>query len=174
MIHAYIGDGKGKTTAAIGLMIRAFGSGRRVGVIFFDKGSETYRHNELVVLDRLGIEYHITGNERMKPDGSFRFGVIDTDVAEANRGINLALEMVRSGRYDLLVLDEALSTMTYGMLKKQSLVQLIESTPEELELVLTGRCDDEELLEKADLVTSMVKQKHYFDKGIKARPGIEY
>ncbi len=174
MIHAYIGDGKGKTTAAIGLMIRAFGSGRRVGVIFFDKGSETYRHNELVVLDRLGIEYHITGNERMKPDGSFRFEVIDADIAEANRGIELAGELIRSGRFDLLVLDEALSTMTYGMLARQSLLRLIEQTPQELELVLTGRCDDEQILEQADLVTSMVKQKHYFDKGVAARPGIEY
>lgn len=174
MIHAYIGDGKGKTTAAIGLMIRAFGSGRRVGVIFFDKGSETYRHNELVVLDRLGIEYHITGNERMKSDGSFRFEVLDQDIVEAERGIKLAEELVSSGRFDLLVLDEALSTMTYGMLSRQTLMKLIAQTPEELELVLTGRCDDEQVLEQADLVTSMVKQKHYFDKGVPARPGIEY
>ncbi|HNX77973.1 MAG TPA: cob(I)yrinic acid a,c-diamide adenosyltransferase [Candidatus Rifleibacterium sp.] len=174
MIHAYIGDGKGKTTAAIGLMIRAFGAGRRVGVVFFDKGSETYRHNELVVLDRLGIEYHISGNERMKPDGTFRFAVIDEDITEAGRGVCLAKELIASGRFDLLVLDEALSTMTYGMLDRKSLLQLIEQTPNELELVLTGRCDDEQILEQADLVTSMVKQKHYFDKGIQARPGIEY
>lgn len=174
MIHAYIGDGKGKTTAAIGLLIRAFGAGRRVGVIFFDKGSETYRHNELVVLDRLGIEYHITGLERMKPDGSFRFGVIDEDITEATRGIELAEELVKSGRFDLLVLDEALSTMTYGMLNRNTLMRLIEQTPQELELVLTGRCEDESILEQADLVTSMVKQKHYFDKGVPARPGIEY
>lgn len=174
MIHAYIGDGKGKTTAAIGLLIRAFGAGRRVGVIFFDKGSETYRHNELVVLDRLGIEYHITGLERMKPDGSFRFGVIDEDITEATRGIELAEELVKSGRFDLLVLDEALSTMTYGMLNRNTLMRLIEQTPQELELVLTGRCEDESILEQTDLVTSMVKQKHYFDKGVPARPGIEY
>lgn len=174
MIHAYIGDGKGKTTAAVGLMIRAFGAGRRVGVIFFDKGSETYRHNELVVLDRLGIEYHITGNERMRPDGSFRFEVVDQDITEAERGIKLAETLVKSGRLDLLVLDEALSTMTYGMLDKHSLLKLIEQIPEGLELVLTGRCEDEQILEQVDLITSMVKQKHYFDKGIQARPGIEY
>ncbi|MDD3146619.1 MAG: cob(I)yrinic acid a,c-diamide adenosyltransferase [Candidatus Riflebacteria bacterium] len=174
MIHAYIGDGKGKTTAAIGLMIRAYGAGRRVGVIFFDKGSETYRHNELVVLDRLGIEYHITGNERMRPDGSFRFEVIDQDISEAERGIILAEKLIKSENLDLLVLDEALSTMTYGMLEKSSLLKLIEQTPEKLELVLTGRCDDEQILEQADLITSMVKQKHYFDKGVQARPGIEY
>lgn len=174
MIHAYTGDGKGKTTAAIGLLIRAFGSGKRVGIIFFDKGSETYRHNELVVLDRLAIEYHITGLERMKPDGSFRFGVIEEDVAEADRGIALARELVERGKLDLLVLDEALSSVTYGLLRKDLLLQLISLVPEDLELVLTGRSDDAEIFEQVDLVTSMVKQKHYFDRGVKARPGIEY
>lgn len=174
MIHAYTGDGKGKTTAAIGLLIRAFGSGKRVGIIFFDKGSETYRHNELVVLDRLGIEYHITGLERMKPDGSFRFGVIEDDLAEADRGITLAGEIVAGGKLDLLVLDEALSSVTYGLLRKDSLLHLISLIPEDLELVLTGRSDDSEIFEQVDLVTSMVKQKHYFDRGVKARPGIEY
>ncbi len=174
MIHAYTGDGKGKTTAAVGLLIRAFGSGRRVGVIFFDKGSETYRHNELVVLDRLGIEYHITGLERMKPDGSFRFGVLEEDKIEALRGIRLAAETIASGRLDLLVLDEVLTSMTYGLLEKETLEELIDCSPEALELVLTGRCTDKELLEKADLVTRMVKHKHYFDRGVKARPGIEF
>jgi len=174
MIHAYTGDGKGKTTAAVGLLIRAFGSGRRVGVIFFDKGSETYRHNELVVLDRLGIEYHVTGLERMKPDGTFRFGVLEDDKTEAVRGIELATEIIAAGRLDLLVLDEVLTSMTYGLLDKKALEELIDRCPENLELVLTGRCTDKELLEKADLVTRMVKHKHYFDRGVKARPGIEF
>ena len=79
MIHAYTGEGKGKTTASVGLLIRAFGSGKKVMIIFFDKGSETYRHNELIVFDRLGIEYHVTGLERMLPNGKFRFGVIEED-----------------------------------------------------------------------------------------------
>lgn len=174
MIHAYVGDGKGKTTAAIGLLIRAFGAGRRVGIVFFDKGSETYRHNELVVLDRLNIEYHITGLERMKPDGSFRFGVIDADIEEACRGISLAEEIVNSGRLDLLVLDEVLSSITCGLLDKSALISLISRIPAELELVLTGRSHDSEIFAEVDLVTSMVKHKHYFDRGVKARPGIEY
>jgi len=174
MIHAYTGDGKGKTTAAVGLLIRAFGSGHRVGVIFFDKGSETYRHNELVVLDRLGIEYHVTGVERMKPDGTFRLGVLIEDKIEALRGIGLAAQIIAAGRLDLLVLDEVLTSMTYGLLEKKTLEELIDLCPENLELVLTGRCTDKELLEKADLVTRMVKHKHYFDRGIKARPGIEF
>jgi len=174
MIHAYIGDGKGKTTAAVGLAVRAAGAGRRVGVVLFDKGSETYRHNELVAFDKLGIEYHVTGNERMKPDGSFRFENIVSDVTEADRGLKLAADMVASGGFDLLVLDEALSAVTYGMLDKSELLGFIKSVPATLELVLTGRCDDEEILGRADLVTCMQKRKHYFDQGAPARPGIEY
>ncbi len=174
MIHAYTGNGKGKTTAAIGLLIRAFGAGRRVGIIFLDKGSETYRHNELVVLDRLDIEYHITGLERMKPDGSFRFGVTDEDRKEAERAIAIAGEVLDSQRLDLLVLDEALSSVTYGLLDKSLLLNFLQRIPENLELVLTGRSKDSEIFDQVDLVTSMVKQKHYFDQGVPARPGIEY
>ncbi|GAB4274903.1 MAG: cob(I)yrinic acid a,c-diamide adenosyltransferase [Candidatus Rifleibacteriota bacterium] len=174
MIHAYTGDGKGKTTAALGLLIRAFGAGKRVAIVFFDKGSQTYRHNELVVLDRLGIEYHITGLERMKPDGTFRFGVTELDIKEAERGLALAKALIKEKKPDLLVLDEALTSCSVKLLSCESLIELIENTPEELELVLTGRCDDHDLLDRADLVTIMTKQKHYFDRGVKARPGIEY
>ncbi len=174
MIHCYIGDGKGKTTAAIGLLIRAFGAGHQVGVIFFDKGSETYRHNELVVLDRLAIDYQITGLERMGPDGKFRFGNTPEDFVEAARGLDLAREYLRQGKYELLVLDEALTSFSVGLIKKEELLDLMRNAPENVELVLTGRCKDHEILEHADLVTSMTKHKHYFDKGVKARPGIEY
>ena len=174
MIHAYTGEGKGKTTCAIGLLVRAFGAGKKVIVIFFDKGSETYRHNELVSLDRLGIEYHVTGLERMEPNGKFRFGVTEGDKREALRGIAIAENAVKIDKFDMVVMDEALSSVTYGLLDKSILEKLIEDTPDNIELVLTGRCNDKELLDKCDLVTSMTKEKHYFDKGVKARPGIEY
>ena len=108
MIHAYTGEGKGKTTCAIGLLVRAFGAGKKVIVIFFDKGSETYRHNELVSLDRLGIEYHVTGLERMEPDGKFRFGVTEGDKREALRGIAVAENAIKIDKFDMVVLDEAL------------------------------------------------------------------
>ena len=174
MIHAYTGEGKGKTTCAIGLLVRAFGAGKKVIVIFFDKGSETYRHNELVSLDRLGIEYHVTGLERMEPNGKFRFGVTEGDKREALRGIAVAENAIKIDKFDLVVLDEALSSVTYGLLDKSILEKLIDDTPNSTELVLTGRCNDKELLDKCDLVTSMTKEKHYFDKGVQARPGIEY
>lgn len=174
MIHAYTGDGKGKTTAALGLLIRAFGAKKKVGIIFFDKGCETYRHNELVVLDRLDIKYHLTGLERMMPDKQFRFGVTDDDIAEALRGLELAKTICAQNALDLLVLDEALTSVEAGLITYNSLLEVIENVPENTELILTGRCTNQDLLDKADLVTSMIKQKHYFDKGIKARAGIEF
>ena len=174
MIHAYTGDGKGKTTAAIGLLIRAFGSGKRVGAIFFDKRTKLYRHNELTILDRLGIEYHITGNERIMPDGSFRLGITQSDIDEGVRALELANSIISANSLDLLVLDEALTSVDVGLIKVDSLKNLIKSTTNDTELVLTGRCNNPELLDMADLVTTMVKQKHYFDKGVKARSGIEY
>ena len=174
MIHAYTGDGKGKSTAALGLLIRAFGADKKVAIIYFDKGSETYRHNETLVFEKLGIKFFITGKERMKPDGSFRFENIPEDSQEALRGIKLAKELISSGKYEVLVLDEALSAVEYDLLDIKELENLIAQAPKELELVITGRCTNEELLDKADLVTCMTKKKHYFDKGIQARPGIEY
>jgi cob(I)alamin adenosyltransferase len=174
LIHAYTGDGKGKTTAAVGLLIRAFGSGKNVCVVFFDKGSETYRHSELVVLDRLNIEYHLTGLERMKENHTFRFGTTEEDLQEARRGLEIAEKLIKSCKYDLIVLDEALTSVDVGLIKEKDLVNLIQTVPEDVELVLTGRSESEKLLDMADLVTSMVKQKHYFDQGVKARQGIEY
>ncbi len=174
MIHAYTGDGKGKSTAAIGLLIRAFGAGKTVGIILFDKGSETYRHHELAVFERLGIEFQVTGLERMKPDGSFRFNNIPEDSAEAQRGLQSAQKAIEDRQFDLLVLDEILTSNMTGLLSAAQIVSLLESVPPELELVMTGRCSSPELLDRADLVTNMTKKKHYFEKGIKARPGIEY
>ena len=175
MIHAYTGDGKGKTTAAIGLLIRAYGAGRDVAIVFFDKGSETYRHNEIEVFDRLGIQNYVTGLERMNPDGGFRYGVTDKDKLEAARGLEIAERLIKSGAFELLVLDEILTSMTYGLITKDSVSRLVSLVPSDLELVLTGRCKDMDfLLSKADLVTSMIKRKHYYDEGQSARSGIEY
>jgi cob(I)alamin adenosyltransferase len=166
MIHAYTGDGKGKSTAAIGLLIRAFGAGKKVGIILFDKGSMTYRHHELSVFERLGIEFQVTGLERMKKDGSFRFKNIEEDSAEAQRGLQLAQKAIAKRQYDLLVLDEILTSNMTGLLDEAQILSLLESVPPELELVMTGRCSAPELLERADLVTNMTKKKHYFETAV--------
>jgi cob(I)alamin adenosyltransferase len=174
MIHAYIGDGKGKTTASIGLLVRAMGAGKRVAMIAFDKGSKTYKHSELAAFERLGIEFHITGLERMEPSGRFRFENLPEDLAEAQRGLEKARELATRGDLDLLVLDEVLSALTYNLLERHLLMDFLVTVPKGLELVLTGRCADEQVLAKADLVTEMRKVRHYFDKGVQAREGIEF
>ena len=173
MIHAYTGDGKGKSTAAIGLLIRAFGSGKKVKLIMFDKGSESYRHHELNVFDKLGIEYDVTGLERMK-DGNFRFGSTDADIQEAKRGLAIAERDILSNKYDLIVLDEALCAVSFDLLEQKALEELMKKTPGNVELVLTGRCRFDSLFQQCDLVTNMTKIKHYIEKGCQARAGIEY
>ncbi|HOY68325.1 MAG TPA: cob(I)yrinic acid a,c-diamide adenosyltransferase [Candidatus Ozemobacteraceae bacterium] len=174
MIHAYIGDGKGKSTAALGLLIRAFGAGMRVGMVYFDKGNKTYSHHELAVLDRIGVSYWVTGLERMQPDGRFRFGTTEEDRVEAARGLGIAREAIVSGEYDLLVLDEIVTAASFGLLPPSALDELCHLCKPELELVLTGRCSDEAMLGNADLISRITKVRHYFDAGAKARPGIEY
>jgi len=174
MIQAYIGDGKGKTTAAIGLAVRALGAGMKVCLIFFDKGTQTYAHNEISVLEKIGVTCHVTGVERMNPDGSFRFGIKDEDKTEAVRGIRLAKDCIVSGKFDMVILDEFLSAITYDLLPPNSVSEIIGIVHENFELVLTGRCGDESLLSDVDLVSKIAKIRHYFDKGIRSRAGIEF
>lgn len=174
MIQAYIGDGKGKSTAALGLLIRALGAGMRVGIVYFDKGNKTYSHHELNVLERLGVRHWVTGLERMRPDGTFRFGTTDEDRAEAARGLEIARSAMVSGEFDLLVLDEVVTAASFGLMLPEALVALYQSAGRDLELVLTGRCANEEMLGGVDLISRITKVKHYFDSGTKARPGIEY
>ncbi len=174
MIQAYIGDGKGKTTASIGLLVRAHGSGKKVAMVAFDKGSDTYKHSEFASFDKLGIEYHVTGLERMEPTGKFRFENLPEDLEEAKRGLEMARKLAANPELEVLVLDEVLSAVTYELLDKNLLLDFILTVPKKLELVLTGRCNDEQILSKVDLITEMKKIKHYFDKGVQAREGIEY
>lgn len=174
MIQAYIGDGKGKTTASIGLMIRALGSGKNVALVAFDKGSKTYNHSEYIIFDRLNIKYYVTGKERMLPDGTFRFQTNEEDKKEALRGIKIAKELCLNKNIDVLVLDEILSAVTYGLIEKNEVYDFISIIPKNLEVIMTGRYEDSVLLNQLDLVTSMTKIKHYFDKGVQARKGIEY
>lgn len=177
MIHAYIGDGKGKSTAALGLLIRALGAGMRVGIIYFDKGNKTYSHHELNVLERLGVRHWVTGLERMQPDGRFRFGTTEEDKIEASRGLELVRAAIASRDYDLLVLDEIVTAASFGLIASDALGSLISQCKaggDGLELVLTGRCANEEMLTGVDLISRVTKVKHYFDTGTKARAGIEY
>ena len=179
-IQIYTGEGKGKTTAALGLILRFLGSGGRACLIQFDKGAvegqEVYFERR--VFPRLeGLTHLPSGLPRFDPKaGTFRFKNIAGDFEEARRGFGLAKEALGQG-YGLLVLDELLSLVLTGLLPKEEVLAYLddfEARGRPCELLLTGHQIWPELVEKADLVTEMSKVKHYFDRGIKARKGIEY
>ena len=178
-LHVYTGDGKGKTTACVGLAVRAVGNGFRVWLIQFDKGYDGVNEHyaERKVLRTLaGLRLDPTGCERMLPTGRFRFGVTQEDRAEAQRALGLARQAVVSQDYDLVILDEVLSAQQYHLIAEADVLDLIALWRREgrAELVLSGRTKLRSVIEAADLVTEMRKVKHYFDDGVPARPGIEY
>lgn len=182
-LHIYYGYGKGKTTATIGLAIRALGAGKKVAIVQFDKGydgdNEHYAERNIIrKLKEIGypIEIYPTGCERMNKDGTFRFKNEEQDFTEAKRGLEIATNLIESGNQDLLILDEAVATVAYNLLEKSDIEKLIDKYKmnKRFELVMTGHKLWDELEEKADLITEMRKVKHYFDKGIPARSGIEF
>ena len=179
MIHLYIGEGKGKTSAAIGLAIRAAGAGKKIAFIQFDKGFGRGRkhYSERNILAKISnIDLFATGCERMNPDGTFRYGITAEDRKEAQKGLQISEKILRENKYDVIILDEILTSISTKLISEEDVDRIIDlhkKNPQN-ELILTGRCECEKLIEKADLVTEMKKIKHYFDKGTKARKGIEY
>ena len=175
-IHIYTGDGKGKTTAALGLAVRAVGAGKRVAIIYFDKGGDHYSERE-VLDDRFGdmIDWFATGLDRIDPEtGQFRFGVTEPDISEAERGLELASELVEGGSYDVVILDEINTTVQLGMASEQDVLDLVEAKPPEVELILTGRDAPESFRKIADLVSDIKAEKHYFDTKVRARVGVDF
>ena len=182
-IHVYYGYGKGKTTSSIGLAVRALGAGKKVAIVQFDKGydGENEHYNERNILRKLKelgypIEINPTGCERMNEDGTFRFKSNDDDLAEAQRGLSIAKDLVQNGDQDLLILDEIIAAVAYNLLKKEEVEEVIAlyRKNQRFELVMTGHKLWDGLEEKVDLITEMRKVKHYFDAGIPAREGIEF
>lgn len=166
-IHVYTGDGKGKTTAAIGLTVRAIGNGLKVLFVQFIKDTYT---GEFKILEKfpelIDIYRCSTGFIYEIPDKS----QIET-VAKCLKDIE---EKLKKTTYDMIVFDELSVAITTGVLSRHDVERLIQLKPERAELIITGRGAPQWLIEKADLVTEMKKLKHYFDRGIHARKGIEY
>lgn len=171
-IQIYTGDGKGKTTASLGLAIRAAGYGLKVGIIYFDKGGDYY--NEREILDKLKphIEYQAFGLPRMT-GGRFRFDNLPEDIEQAKEATKQA-EIWMKQNFDLLVLDEINTTVKTELLEEKDILELIDKKPKNLELILTGRYCPDSVMKKADLITEMKPIKHYADQGLDAREGIEY
>lgn len=173
LIHIYTGEGKGKTTAGLGLCLRAAGTGRKVLIARFLK---TNHSGELTALSRFD-NVDLIANEQ-----SFGFSVKWKDdpeargKAEAYYGAMLreALSKAVSGGYDVLFLDEIMASLRLGVVDAAALMDFLQNKPEKLEVILTGRDPLPELVELADYVSEIKKIKHPFDRGIRARKGIEF
>ena len=172
LIH---GEGKGKTTSAIGQSVRAAGAGKRVKIIFFDKGGSSH-YSERKILDQIKlIDYAVTGRDRIDPiTGRFDFQVNNQDKSEAQRGLIEAQEAMSSGEYDFVVLDEINSTVALGMLKPEGVVDAVKGRKSGVEVLMTGRHPEHDLLKIAHLVTEANMKKHYFYSGVQAREGLDY
>jgi cob(I)alamin adenosyltransferase len=165
-VQVYTGNGKGKTTAAIGLAIRAVGAGKKVFIAQFVKGM---KYSEIVALEKIGnIEVEQFGLKcfiREKPT--------QADIDAAVAGLKKVKQIVSSGKYDVVILDEANIAVFFKLYSVEDLLTLIAEKAENTELVITGRYADSRIIEKADLVTEMKEVKHYYNHGIMARKGIE-
>jgi len=173
-IHVYTGEGKGKTTAGLGLAIRAAGQGLKVGIIYFDKGGDFY--GERKILDKLvndRFTYHAFGMPRFEEGKGFRFKNIPEDIQEAQIALDQVLAWFKMD-YDLIILDEINTTVKTELLKLPDIIYILKNKPEKLELVLTGRYAPPEIIELADLVSEIKPIKHYMYKGHTAKKGIEY
>ena len=166
-VQIYTGDGKGKTTAALGLALRASGHGMRTYVGQFMKGQP---YGEL---DALRDHPHITVEQYGDVRCIRREQVTPEHIAQARRGLERAREALLSGQYGLVVLDEVNVTVSFGLLTVDEVLSLLDARPAHVEVILTGRRAPRELIERADLVTEMREIKHYYRQGVTARKGIE-
>jgi len=168
-VQIYTGNGKGKSTAAIGQAVRAAGFGLKTYIAQFMK---EFPYNELNSLKHLSEWISIEqfgGDEfvyKKELPGK-------EELAKARKGLQTAREKMLSGEYDLIILDEAIVAIYFKLIRTEELIELIKIKPENVELILTGRYCPEELIELADLVTEMKEVKHYYQKGITSRKGIE-
>ena len=166
-VHVYTGNGKGKTTAALGLSLRAAGAGLKVYIAQFLKSGDYSEIKSLkklsdnITIEQFGLNHFIKG----KPSSE--------DIHIAQEGLKKVKSVLESNMYDIIIMEEANVAAELGLITVQDLIDVIEIRPKNIEIVITGRNADPSIIEKADLVTEMKEIKHYFHKGVKARTGIE-
>jgi cob(I)alamin adenosyltransferase len=168
-IQVYTGNGKGKTTAAVGLAIRAAGHGLRTYIGQFLKGQPygeieaLRRFSGLITIEQFGRKgfVHVTEN----PD--------EEDINRARQGLERCLQAMLSGRYQIIVLDEIHVALYFGLIEEKEMLAFLDKKPEPVEVILTGRYAPPAIIRRADLVTEMKERKHYYQKGVMARKGIE-
>ncbi|MDI6699247.1 MAG: cob(I)yrinic acid a,c-diamide adenosyltransferase [Candidatus Saccharicenans sp.] len=168
-IQVYTGDGKGKTTAALGLALRAAGHGFRTYFGQFLKGQPSgeilaaRKLSPLITIEQFGRKKFLKITENFE----------EQDYRLAGAGLKKCLQAMLSGQYRLVVLDEVNVALNLGLLSEKQVLEFLDRKPESVEIILTGRYAPESILDRADLVTEMVCRKHYYQKGVRARRGIE-
>lgn len=170
-VHIYCGDGKGKTTAAIGLSVRACGCGKKVLITRFLKTDHSGEVKALQALPGITVTpcersfgFFTRMSEQQKKEAKVYYSQL----------LQTTLQRAVEGAYDLLVMDEIMAVCNYGLVEEPVVLDFLTSRPEELEVVLTGRNPSDKLIELADYVSEIKKIKHPYDRGIAARQGIEY
>ena len=169
LVEIFTGEGKGKTSAALGAIIRALGHGLRVYIVFFMKGDFPYGEQKILcqlpncTMERFGFQEFVDP-AHVKPE----------EKEEARKALLAARKAMLSLKYDVVILDEVNVAVAWKLIDLGDVIKLIHDRPEKVELILTGRYADPKLIKLADLVTDMVKVKHPFDKGILSRKGFEY
>lgn len=166
MIQIYTGEGKGKTTAAFGLALRALGAGLKVYIGQFVKCAPTSETRALRRFKNAAIEQFGCGFIKKKPG--------EKDILAARQGLKKIKQALSKKIYDLVILDEINVAVKLGLLKPREVLNLIKITPKKTELVFTGRFAHPAILQHADLVSHIIEKKHYFRNGLKARKGIEF
>lgn len=167
-IHIYTGEGKGKTTAAFGLALRAAGHGWRVFIGQFMKGRtygevQALRNHSLITVEQFSDDHCLIRKSEVTPER----------IARARKGLNRCRTILSSGGYRMLIMDEAVVAIWFGLLSEGEVLEMLEGRPAEVEIVLTGRYASAALLEQADIATEMRCLRHYYSQGVTAREGIE-
>lgn len=182
MIYTFTGNGKGKTTAAVGTTIRAIGAGKRVLLVQFlktgsseNKVIEKIENFDVKSFGRKGFflpKKELERNPELKDIGVKPLSEKDQELAE--EGLEFVKEKVRTGKYDLLVLDEICLVLNFKLVNKKDFLKFLKSQHNKIDIILTGRECSEELIEVSDLVTETKEIKHYYSKGKKGKEGIDY
>jgi cob(I)alamin adenosyltransferase len=169
LVMVITGNGKGKTTSALGQAIRAMGHGWKVCVIQFMKGR---KYGEVLCAEQYlpDLTIHQCGQDSFVTKGKLK----DVDIALAHRGLELAKKVLYSGEYDLVILDEINVTVDFQLIPLPDVLAAIRNRPDNVNVILTGRCARTELIEMADMVSEIREIKHHYAKGVKERAGIEF
>ncbi|MBN2542166.1 cob(I)yrinic acid a,c-diamide adenosyltransferase [bacterium] len=169
MLQIYTGNGKGKTTAALGQALRACGHGKKVIMIQFMKGDIEY--GEVKIAQKIpNFEIRQFGLPTFVKKGD----PTERDLELARQGFNFAKEVIHSGTFDMVILDELNVAIDFGLIKLKDAHELLDSLPDDMELVITGRYAHPDLVKRADLVSEVLDIKHPYHQGVESREGIEY